>query len=62
MNKIQEVQRKAASNEQKLETAKSKLERKVAESEKQIRRLKSMRNNHQQFADLPPNLSESSSM
>lgn len=62
MNKIQEVQRKAASNEQKLEIAKSKLERKVAESEKQIRRLKSMRNNNQQFTDLPPNLSESSSM
>lgn len=62
MNKIQEVQRKASSNEQKLEIAKNKLERKVAESEKQIRRLKSMRTNNQQFTDLPPNLSESSSM
>ncbi|OHT07599.1 hypothetical protein TRFO_24161 [Tritrichomonas foetus] len=61
MNKIQEVQRKAASNEQKLEIAKNKLERKVAESEKQIRRLRSMRNN-QQMTGLPPSISDSSSL
>ena len=61
MNKIQDVQRKAASNEQKLELARSKLERKVAESEKQIKRLRTMRTSSQSNA-LPPNLSDSSSI
>lgn len=61
MNKIQDVQRKASSNEQKLETAKRKLERKVADSERQIRRLKAIQNNPQD-GDLPPTLSDSSSM
>lgn len=49
VNKMQELQRKAASNERKLETVKAKLERKVAESEKQVRRLRAMKAN-----GLPP--------
>jgi hypothetical protein len=41
--KLQDLQRKAASNERKLETVKSKLERKVAETEKQVRRLRALK-------------------
>jgi hypothetical protein len=52
MGKMQELQRKASSNERKLEAVKGKLERKVAESEKQVRRLRALKDNGGQR--LPP--------
>jgi chromosome segregation ATPase len=49
--KLQDIQKKTAANERKLEAVKSKLIRKVAESERQIRRLRAAKQTH---GDLPP--------